>query len=356
LDDFPINSPAGGSSAKLQAANQPNLACMNKTSEVIIENAEIGKTFNVYWKGDLGQYAWNGPAPQRTFPVNLKGPEGGMRPGSKIDLCLIEGSVNFVPAVQFFSCSNPLTFDVKAADDPACVKTDQPSCEAKIQLMENSTSKKQLIITGRNFPASTQVRGDLLNRNTGVNEPTKSPIQVSDNGTVTYSTGELAPGKYAFYFYPQDGDTLICPIDQIDEVTDKVESGNAPNPNQLDFKSVVCDPKSTNAENRCANASGEYCDAEKKVLKTAIGCIPTDPSLFVAGALKYLTGFSGGAALLMMIYGSFQMILSQGNAESLKKGREQFVSAIIGLLFVIFSVLLLQIIGVDILGLPGFKK
>jgi hypothetical protein len=49
------------------------------------------------------------------------------------------------------------------------------------------------------------------------------------------------------------------------------------------------------------------------------------------------------------------MITSGGNAETLKKGREQFVSAVIGLLFVIFAVLLMQIVGVDILGLPGFS-
>ena len=50
------------------------------------------------------------------------------------------------------------------------------------------------------------------------------------------------------------------------------------------------------------------------------------------------------------------MITSQGNPETVKKGQDQFSSAVIGLLFIIFSVLLLQFIGVDILSLPGFGK
>jgi hypothetical protein len=66
-------------------------------------------------------------------------------------------------------------------------------------------------------------------------------------------------------------------------------------------------------------------------------------------------GFGGGVALLLMIFGSFGMITSSGNPDAIKKGREQFVNAIIGLLFIIFSTLFMEILGVDILGLPGFS-
>lgn len=91
-------------------------------------------------------------------------------------------------------------------------------------------------------------------------------------------------------------------------------------------------------------------------VKTAIGCVPTRPNDFIKGLLRFAMGIGGGIALLLMIFGALQMITSAGSPESLKKGQEQFTSAIIGLLFIIFSVLLLQIIGADILGIPGFTR
>lgn len=87
---------------------------------------------------------------------------------------------------------------------------------------------------------------------------------------------------------------------------------------------------------------------------SAIGCIPTDTGKFISTLLRFLTAAGGGIALLLMISGAFQMITSAGNPEHVKHGQQQFTSAVIGLLFIIFSVLLLKVIGVDILNLPGF--
>lgn len=89
---------------------------------------------------------------------------------------------------------------------------------------------------------------------------------------------------------------------------------------------------------------------------TAIGCVPTQPQDFIPAVIKFVTLIAGGIALLLMAIGAIRMITSAGNAEALKAAQEQFTSAIIGLLFIIFSVLLLQIIGVDILNIPGFGK
>lgn len=105
---------------------------------------------------------------------------------------------------------------------------------------------------------------------------------------------------------------------------------------------------------KCTGAGGIPCDGDKGI-KTAIGCIPTEPTALIQGFLKFATGIGGAIALLLMIAGSFQMIASAGNPETVKKGQEQFTNAIIGLLFIIFSVLLLKVIGVDILQIPGLK-
>lgn len=105
---------------------------------------------------------------------------------------------------------------------------------------------------------------------------------------------------------------------------------------------------------RACFASGEDTGKGPDGILTAIGCIPTQPSQLFKAALKVSAGAGGGIALLLMIFGAIRMMTSAGNPEVVKKGQEQFQSAVIGLLFIIFSVLLLQIIGVDVLNLPGF--
>lgn len=89
---------------------------------------------------------------------------------------------------------------------------------------------------------------------------------------------------------------------------------------------------------------------------TALGCIPTKPDKFVIWFLQKAIGLGGGIAFLLIIWGAFSIITSAGNPEKLNNGKEIIVSAISGLLMIIFSVVLLKIIGVDILAIPGFQK
>lgn len=87
------------------------------------------------------------------------------------------------------------------------------------------------------------------------------------------------------------------------------------------------------------------------VLNTAIGCIPTHPLSFLLVFTQILLGLGAGIAFLLMIVGAFFVLTSQGVPERLQRGREIFTGAIIGLLTMIFSTFLLELIGVDILGL-----
>ncbi|MDD2822580.1 MAG: hypothetical protein PHQ59_00730 [Candidatus Daviesbacteria bacterium] len=100
--------------------------------------------------------------------------------------------------------------------------------------------------------------------------------------------------------------------------------------------------------------AGEACPNGASGINTALGCVPTEPSAFIQAVSRLLSGIGGGIALLLMIAGSFRMITSGGNPDGVKAGSEQFTSALIGLLFIIFAVLLLKVIGVDILNIPGF--
>lgn len=89
---------------------------------------------------------------------------------------------------------------------------------------------------------------------------------------------------------------------------------------------------------------------------TAIGTINTTPSGFIQKVFGVILSFSGGIALLLIIFSGYRLMTSQGNPEKLQGARETLTAAIIGLLFIIFSLVILQLIGVDILHIPGLVE
>jgi hypothetical protein len=86
---------------------------------------------------------------------------------------------------------------------------------------------------------------------------------------------------------------------------------------------------------------------------TALGCLPNDPRDFVIWILGRAIGIGGGIAFLLMIFGGFQVLTSAGNPERLSSGKDIIGSALAGLLLIIFSLFILELIGVDILGLEN---
>jgi hypothetical protein len=106
----------------------------------------------------------------------------------------------------------------------------------------------------------------------------------------------------------------------------------------------------------CNTNDGSVSGPEGDGVLTAIGCIPNEPQKLVESILKYGTLAAGGVAFLLMLLAAIQMITAEGNPNTIKTSQEKFYSAIIGLLLIIFSVLLMQVIGIDLLGLKGFGK
>lgn len=97
------------------------------------------------------------------------------------------------------------------------------------------------------------------------------------------------------------------------------------------------------------------CPGTTNTINTAIGCIPIDdPNALIGFFLKWGIGIGGGIAFLLILVAGFQIMTSRGDPNQLKAGQELLTSAIAGLLLLIFSVIILKIIGVDILQLKGF--
>ncbi len=86
---------------------------------------------------------------------------------------------------------------------------------------------------------------------------------------------------------------------------------------------------------------------------TAFGDIKTDPAGFITTTFGVLFAMVGGIGLLLFMRAGYRMMTSQGKPEALQQGREEFVAVVIGLLFIVFSFVLLELIGVDILRIPG---
>ncbi|MBI3342894.1 hypothetical protein HY032_01940 [Candidatus Gottesmanbacteria bacterium] len=90
-------------------------------------------------------------------------------------------------------------------------------------------------------------------------------------------------------------------------------------------------------------------------ISTQIGCINAkDTGGFVGELFRLGIGVAGGIAMLLILFGGFQILTSAGNPERLNEGKELVGSAIAGLLMIMFSTFLLKFIGVDILCIPGF--
>lgn len=89
---------------------------------------------------------------------------------------------------------------------------------------------------------------------------------------------------------------------------------------------------------------------------TAIGCVPTDPQPMIRVFVGLGLSIGGGVALISIIAAGFIFSTSQGDPQKAASAKELMTSAIIGLLFVIFSITILRFIAADLIQIPGFGK
>lgn len=94
--------------------------------------------------------------------------------------------------------------------------------------------------------------------------------------------------------------------------------------------------------NKCQTALGEF-DV-------------TNPSTIITRIFSIVLGISSFGALLLLLIAGYNLIISNGNKEKIAAARETITSAVLGLLFIIFAIVILEVIGVDILRIPGFGK
>lgn len=150
--------------------------------------------------------------------------------------------------------------------------------------------------------------------------------------------------------------TTPCCSPYICESTTKLCTGQSPNitpyepfPSTTTKIKSLCESVQTADQGDC-----KTCMGDNKHIWTAIGCVSTDPNKLVNTILPFGIGIAGGIAFLLILFGALQMMTSAGNPEKLNAGKELISAAITGLLLIIFSVFILQLIGFQILHIPGF--
>lgn len=82
--------------------------------------------------------------------------------------------------------------------------------------------------------------------------------------------------------------------------------------------------------------------------------ISTDPTAMAEGFLDFGIVIGTLLAILFIIIGGYGVATSGGNPENLEKAKKQITAAVAGLLFILMSVAILNIIGVSVLGIGTF--
>ena len=67
------------------------------------------------------------------------------------------------------------------------------------------------------------------------------------------------------------------------------------------------------------------------------------PELF-GRLIKFLLGFVGVAGLFFMIFGGFTLLISRGNAEKVKQGKDTIMWAVVGIIVAFASYALLRFV------------
>lgn len=81
-----------------------------------------------------------------------------------------------------------------------------------------------------------------------------------------------------------------------------------------------------------------------------------NPADFAARFFGCGISLVGGVALLFIIYGGFVLLTSSGDPTKVRIGKEYITYAVVGLVMAILTFIILEVVGFDILRIPGFGQ
>ena len=165
-----------------------------------------------------------------------------------------------------------------------------------------------------------------IDRNVGIME-----VQIKDtNGHQVCSVprATVAPGNYSWWEY----------FDNTLETRYDISLPFYEDPTEQDRYDLTC-----------STVTG------KRGINTAVGCIAVKPVEFTQDFLTVSIGIGGGIALLLLLYATALITLSQGNPQKIQSGQQIIAAVIQGLILITLSVVMLNFLGINILNLPGLQ-
>ncbi len=248
-----------------------------------------------------------------------------------------------------------------AEDIPTSGSPTESSCSITIT---NSDSEKRncgdrnstFVITVSNATDSDGNNIDGGHSITGARNNTLGQIQLTNgNGTLNISGNSLSSGVSSRVTLKGRSSlgTIVDICRSREELVvlanaDRCEEHLASSLSPGIFKLCQAAAVENGGENPCTRCY------DSEGIWTALGCLPTKPADLLPKLAQFAVGLAGGIALMLMLVGAFRISVSAGNPDNVQAGKDMFTSAVAGLLLIIFSALILRIIGVDIFQLPGF--
>lgn len=91
------------------------------------------------------------------------------------------------------------------------------------------------------------------------------------------------------------------------------------------------------------------------VVSTGLGCLNAgDPAALIGQILGWAVVVGGGVAFLLIVYAGFQITTATGDPKKMHAANELLTAAVSGLILIVLSIVILNTIGVSILGLDRF--
>lgn len=185
------------------------------------------------------------------------------------------------------------------------------------------------------------------------------------------TSGYTAPGRYTFHINEQDneGDDKCAGGFHLATITCTIGPGTKANTNRC--QKMVVDPKKEDAKelldllnviNGASKGVPLPCREGKSVtnpldcnrIDTAIGPIELNPVGFISRIFSIILSLAGAGALFLIIFSGYRLLVSRGNKEIIQGARETLTAAVVGLIFIVLSLVILSVIAGDILKIPGF--
>lgn len=182
-----------------------------------------------------------------------------------------------------------------------------------------------------------------------------------------FSSGTLSVGAQEYAVSDACGYSRVTRADPNDAISVKTEYVK---PEGWEACRKCLYPATTNVDNPDAKETVKIDPVTGKAptpaigrYQTAIGCISTANFRSFGSArgliqpmLNVLFGVSGGIAFIYIIYGAFTILTSRAEPEKLNHGRRMLIGSVVGLIFSISAVFIINFIANSVLKIPGFGK